>query len=203
MLIPIPTGGVVLVGEASICHIHYSPSPSPSGGVGGGGEKHVQTVAVLPPMHVSAWGLLDASGSRILLGDSRGSLWVLVLQRGDASNASAVTGLVLDLLGHTTIASSVTYLENGVVYIGSQYGDSQLIRLRPEADAAGSFVDVLTSYANLGPILDMCLVDGERGGNARLVTCSGAYQEGSLRVIRSGVGLHTHAALEMEVGAVH
>lgn len=183
ILIPIPTGGVVLVGEAMLCYI-----------IAVAGDKSIQAVAIQPTA-VCAWGFIDADGSRILLGDSKGALWVLVLQR---DQAGAVVGMLVDLLGHTTIASSITYLENGVVYLGSQFGDSQLIKLRGNADETGSFVEHLESYANIGPILDMALVDGARAGNSKLVTCSGAYQEGSLRVIRSGIGLHVHASLEIE-----
>jgi DNA damage-binding protein 1 len=31
-----------------------------------------------------------------------------------------------------------------------------------------------------------------------LVTCSGAYKEGSLRVIRNGIGIQEHASLDLE-----
>lgn len=43
----------------------------------------------------------------------------------------------------------------------------------------------------------------ERGGNNRfvflsqLVTCSGAFKEGSLRIIRNGIGIHEHASIDL------
>jgi len=40
-----------------------------------------------------------------------------------------VTSLKLELLGETYIASKISYLDSGIVYIGSIYGDSQLIKL--------------------------------------------------------------------------
>lgn len=39
-----------------------------------------------------------------------------------------VTGLKIELLGETSIASTISYLDNAVVYIGSSYGDSQVQR---------------------------------------------------------------------------
>ncbi len=39
----------------------------------------------------------------------------------------------------------------------------------------------MDSFTNLGPILDMVIVDLEKQGQGQLVTCSGAYKEGSLR----------------------
>lgn len=37
-----------------------------------------------------------------------------------------VTGLKIEYLGETSIASSISYLDNGVVYVGSRFGDSQV-----------------------------------------------------------------------------
>ena len=37
-----------------------------------------------------------------------------------------VTGLKVEYLGETSIASSISYLDNGVVYVGSRFGDSQV-----------------------------------------------------------------------------
>lgn len=35
-------------------------------------------------------------------------------------------------------------------------------------------------------------------GQSQLVTCSGAYKDGSLRIIRSGIGIHEHANSDLE-----
>jgi DNA damage-binding protein 1 len=52
-----------------------------------------------------------------------------------------------------------------VVYIGSTYGDSQLIKLNTEKDEeTGSYVEVLEAFTNLGPIVDFAVVDLERQG---------------------------------------
>ena len=32
---------------------------------------------------------------------------------------------------------------------------------------------------------------------SQLVTCSGAYKEGSLRIIRNGIGIHEHASIDL------
>jgi DNA damage-binding protein 1 len=39
-----------------------------------------------------------------------------------------VTGLKIEYLGETSIASSISYLDNGVVYVGSRFGDSQVVQ---------------------------------------------------------------------------
>jgi len=69
-------------------------------------------------------------------------------------------------------------------------------------------IQLVASYASLAPILDCCVVEGEGGGavsfrlsrspkaeltldsaQSHVVTCSGAYKGGSLRVVRQGVGV--------------
>ncbi len=43
----------------------------------------------------------------------------------------------------------------------------------------------------------MCAVDMERQGQCQLITCSGVNQEGSLRVVRSGIGVVEQASVEL------
>ena len=106
-----------------------------------------------------------------------------------------VKDLKLELLGETTIPECMTYLDNGYVYIGSRLGDSQLVRLNVDHDENGSYVTIVDTFTNLGPIVDMVVVDLERQGQGQLVTCSGAFKEGSLRIIRNGIGIHELASI--------
>lgn len=77
--------------------------------------------------------------------------------------------------GETSIPECLTYLDNGVVFVGSRLGDSQLIKLNTESDASGQYVTVMQTFNNLGPIVDMVVVDLERQGQGQLVTCSGTF----------------------------
>lgn len=58
-------------------------------------------------------------------------------------------------------------------------------------------LQVIDTYPNLGPIIDMCTVDMERQGQCQIVTCSGVNQGGSLRVVRSGIGVVEQASVEL------
>lgn len=109
----------------------------------------------------------------------------------------------------TSSPTSIVYLGPALLYLSSRFADSQLVRLprnlisgEPEAmdtaeDADGG-LQLITSFASLSPILDCCVVPAEGGGASHVVTCSGAYKGGSLRVVRQGVGLSELASLEME-----
>ncbi len=47
---------------------------------------------------------------------------------GHFAPASGVSALKLEPLGRTPAASTISYLDSGVVFVGSAFGDSQLIR---------------------------------------------------------------------------
>ena len=67
---------------------------------------------------------------------------------------------------HTQVPSarSVTYLDNGVVFVGSAWGDSQLVKLCSEP-VDGSFVQPLDAFSNLGSVVDMVAVDLDKQGH--------------------------------------
>ncbi|GKE24646.1 DNA damage-binding protein 1 isoform X2, partial [Tanacetum coccineum] len=73
-----------------------------------------------------------------------------------------------------------------------------LVKLNVHPDAKGSYVEVLERYVNLGPIVDFCVVDLERQGQGQVVTCSGAFKDGSLRIVRNGIGINEQASVELQ-----
>jgi len=77
------------------------------------------------------------------------------------------------ILGVISTPECITYLDNGVVFVGSRLGDSQLIRLNTEADENGSYVSLMETFTNLAPIVDMVVVDMDKQGQGQLITCSG------------------------------
>jgi DNA damage-binding protein 1 len=146
-----------------------------------------------------AWEQVD--GQRWLLADDYGKLFFLMLVL-DASND--VESWKLDCLGETSRASVLVYLGAGVTFIGSHHGDSQVVRI-----SDGS-LEIIQTLSNIAPILDFTIMDlGSRqdevhthefsSGQARVVTGSGAFNDGTLRSVRSGVGMEELGVLgEME-----
>lgn len=180
LLIPVPPPlcGVLIIGEETIVYCSASA---------------FKAIPIRPSI-TRAYGRVDADGSRYLLGDHNGLLHLLVITH----EKEKVTGLKIELLGETSIASTISYLDNAFVFIGSSYGDSQLVKLNLQPDTKGSYVEVLERYVNLGPIVDFCVVDLERQGQGQVVTCSGAYKDGSLRIVRNGIGINEQASVELQ-----
>ena len=216
-------------------------------------------------MVVRAVAKIDDDGLRYLIGDDRGGLHVLALEEehegttdgretsssssSSSSSSTSSSGITLSFgianlrvqrMGVTSCASTISYLDNGAIFVGSSLGDSQLIRLSStpivsddadnemnnmEEDNESSnsttattsssaastsastaltheppstYIEPIEEYQNIGPILDFTLVDAEKQGQAHIVACSGAFKDGSLRVVRNGIGIEEEAALEME-----
>ncbi|XP_071453607.1 DNA damage-binding protein 1 [Hetaerina americana] len=187
MVIPVPEplGGAIIIGQESILY-----------------HNGTNYVPVAPPLikqsTICCYGRVDANGSRYLLGDMAGHLFMLLLEREEKMDGTmAVKDLKVERLGEISIPECLTYLDNGVVFVGSRLGDSQLVKLNAQQDESGSYVSVMETFTNLAPILDMVVVDLERQGQGQLVTCSGAYKEGSLRIIRNGIGIQEHASIDL------
>ncbi|KAK1280307.1 DNA damage-binding protein 1 [Acorus gramineus] len=176
--VPMPLGGVIIIGEETIVYCSATA---------------FKAIPIKPSL-MRAYGRVDADGSRYLLGDNSGCLNLLVITH----ERERVTGLKMEFLGETSAASTISYLDNAFVYVGSNYGDSQLVKLNLQPDAKGSYVEVLESYVNLGPIVDFCVVDLERQGQGQVVTCSGAFKDGSLRIVRNGIGINEQASVELQ-----
>ena len=145
----------------------------------------------------SAWTQVDSC--RWLLADDYGRLYFLMLVFDDLDDAEVV-GLRLDKVSEITRASILVYLDSGFVFVGSNYGDCQVVRVREGG------LEVIQTLSVLAPITDFTIMDmGSRAGDgqvneyssgqARIVTGSGAFQDGSLRSVRSGVGLEELGSL--------
>lgn len=181
-LISVPFGGVVIVGEHTIAYHDGSQCKS---------------FNLERPTSIRAYGKIDISGERWLLGDQSGALYLLHLMTD--SQRRIVTDLKLECLGETSIASCICYLDDGYVFIGSTYGDSQLIKLNSEVkDENASFVEVVGNYTNLGPIIDFTVVDLDNQGQGQVITCSGGLKDGTVRIVRNGIGIDEQASIEME-----
>ncbi|XP_028177041.1 DNA damage-binding protein 1 [Ostrinia nubilalis] len=187
ILIPVPSplGGAIVIGQESI--VYHD------------GQNYV---AVAPPQikltPINCYCRVDTPGHRYLLGDIAGRLFMLLLELQEKMDGTqTVKDLKVELLGDIPIPECMTYLDNGVVFIGSRLGDSALVRLSTTRDEANQYVQPMESFTSLAPIVDMCVVDLERQGQNQLITCSGAFKMGSLRIIRNGIGIQEQASIDL------
>lgn len=181
-------GGVLVVGETLMTYFDSLTYSSVS--------------SVLPDLKIYvAWA--DYDGTRYFLADDYGRMDVLTIETTMEPTGVVVTGITVspmafeDGMAHMSRASSLVYMGNDILFLASHHGDSQLLRVDVDS---GTMVLVKT-LSNNAPILDFTIMDmGNRegdsqlgnafsSGQARIVAGCGAYRDGSLRSIRSGVGL--------------
>ncbi|KAF9300102.1 DNA damage-binding protein 1a [Mortierella antarctica] len=190
--VPQPIGGIIVTGEYSISYFNPILRSSPLS-------------ITIEETIMNSIARVDDQGHRYLLGDHEGGMYVLILDVNDSSAASSsssagrilVTDMKFERLGSTSISEAIVYLDNHHVFVGSHLGDSQLVLLHTEPDTAGEFLEVMETFTNVGPVLDFEVVDLEGQGQGLIVSCSGAFKDGSLRVVRNGVGINDQAVLEL------
>ena len=173
--VPGPSCGMLVLGETSILYYEYA--------------NH--TVIRRPLREATifcAWTMIDRQ--RYVLADEYGKLHMLMLV---LDTHERVTEWKIEDFGECSRATTLIYMDAGILFVGSHSGDSQLIYIEQQD------TDTIQTLPNIAPILDFTIMDmGNRSegtaneyssGQARLVTGSGAYNDGSLRSVRSGVGL--------------
>lgn len=185
ILIPLPGPmyGFLVIGDTSISYV----------------DEWDYTVRDTQPLDEAtvfvSWCSLD--DQRYVLADDYGKLYLMMVRQNSTGEYQSHQ---IDVLGETSRASTLVYLDEGRVFVGSHEGNSQVIQISPKN------VEVLQTFPNIAPILDFTVMDmGNRSsdapvnefssGQARIVTGSGAFKDGSLRSIRSGVGLEDRGDL--------
>ncbi|KAI0175831.1 mono-functional DNA-alkylating methyl methanesulfonate N-term-domain-containing protein [Hypoxylon sp. FL1284] len=171
-------GGLIVVGETRL--LYYDDAAKTKV------EAGLQESSIFV-----AWAEYDVS--HYFIADDYGTMWLLEI----LLDGAVVTGLQMTKIGKTSRASSLVYMGNNALFVGSHYGDSQVFQF----DLNTKSLYLVQTLHSIAPILDLNIMDmGNRegegqttneysSGQARVVTGSGVYKDGSLRSVRSGVGL--------------
>ncbi|KAI5813292.1 mono-functional DNA-alkylating methyl methanesulfonate N-term-domain-containing protein [Pyronema omphalodes] len=191
LVIPLaqPFGGVIVLGEQMV--VYYPRYASHSRGNSQPLKSALEVSTIF-----KTWNMIDKQ--RYLLGDEYGNLKMLFIKLDDLGR---ITDIVIDNIGKTSPAKCLVYLDNGHVFVGSQQGDSQLIKL----GATDPKIQVISKLTSLSPVFDFQIVGSNNSGadqhnmygsgQTRIVAGCGGFKDGCLRSVRSGVGLKDSAIL--------
>ncbi|KAH9042112.1 CPSF A subunit region-domain-containing protein [Lactarius pseudohatsudake] len=198
-------------------------------------KRRPKSAVEWPWCEVTAWCPANDEGTKFFVGDSYGRLAMLSVE------STVERGIIVIPLGEVSPPTALAYLDSQVLFIGSHFGDSQLIRIHtsPVSNLAaptlpipagisvvepsafsysskgkrrasttdregggrvlasnGTYIEVLDTWQNVGPILDAVLADTDRSGQSRIFTTSGSMNAGSLRIIQSGADFQITAVTE-------
>lgn len=171
-------GGLIVVGETRLTYI----------------DDTTQVTVESPLKEASVFVAWVARDERhYFLADDYGKMHLLTI----FTEGVEVDRLETHFIGTTSRAACLAY-SNDMLFVGSHYGDSQLFNVDLEERPYLRLIQVIR---NVAPVLDFAVMDmGNRegdsqlgsaysSGQARIVTGSGVHKDGSLRSVRSGVGL--------------
>ena len=201
-------GGLLVVGETLITYYD-----SATFGKTSTAEPLKQTAVLAEPKIYVAWAPYD--DTRYLLADDFGRLDLLTIETVSTTTGTVVKGISVDPMkfddetkgpipASTSRASKLVNLGNDTLFVASHHGDGEIYTL----DISTRQLVKIQDHSNNAPILDFAIMDmGNRegdpetanaysSGQARIVAGCGAYKDGSLRSIRSGVGLEDHGVLD-------
>lgn len=188
-------GGLLVIGETLLTYVDSL--------------NHATVLSPMsePKLYVS-WTEYD--DTRFLLADDYGRMDLLTIQAETEHTGgivvTSVTVSPLKLNGpltHISRATQMVLLEQEYLFLASHHGNSQLLHLDIESQS----LTLLSSEPNNAPILDFAIMDiGHRegpenvasafaSGQTRLVAGCGAYRDGTLRSIRSGIVLTDQGTL--------
>ena len=180
--VPMPLGGALIVGERLVL---YKPF------IG----KNAVAMEV-PNISFKCITRVDKQGTRWLLGDCEGKLFLLSLLL-DKESQSVVISIGFEFMGIITIPSCLSYIDKGIVFVGSTSGDHQLIQLLHNRNENGSLLEVIENYQSLAPVHDFKIIDLDSINQGQIVACCGSSKEGSLKVVRNGISFTSKISLDL------
>lgn len=184
-LIPMPSKGVLIISTESIIYF----------------DGEITKKLEIKLNRFSSWCPYSLDYKVILLGDFIGHIWALELTFLE----DHVEEMKIDYLIETSIPSCLKYLSNDFLFVGSNSANSQLLKIKNLKEPK---FELIESYDNLGPILDMEVVNinyehkntqkyFDKTIPSQIVACCGSYKDGSIRVIRNGIAINEHAKLDL------
>ena len=136
--------------------------------------------------------------NRYLCSDLANNLYIIVLTLN--STGTKVQSIACEYIGQCSVASCIVFIDelydNTLLYIGSYSADNQLIKLNTEPDTHGSYLSIIHTQQNIGPIKDGIIVYSN--DQPALVTCSGTWRNGTLRIIKQGISINIEAEIELD-----
>ena len=134
---------------------------------------------------------------RYLIGDEFGNLFLLAFKsvshhQNNFSTSSDDFSIIFQLLGEVNYPSTISYLDNNYVFIGSEQANSQLIRIAKTVSNNKPFIEVVEEFDNLAPISDFCIMNTGNNTNENsdeILCASGIYKSSCLKTLRKGTSI--------------
>jgi hypothetical protein len=122
------------------------------------------------------------------------------IQQNNLQSQSNSYSIIFQFLGEVNYASTITYLDNNYIFIGSEKANSQLLKINksPNNSAKRPFLTLVEEYENLAPISDFSILNSQsEEGNTEILCVSGDDKSCSLKTIRKGTSINSEAEINL------
>jgi hypothetical protein len=119
--------------------------------------------------------------SRFILADEFGNLFLLAMKN---------TELILQFLGEVNYPSTVCYLDNNYLFVGSEKGNSMLVKITKiiTSNLKSPFVEVIEEFDSLAPISDFCILSNSENTD-EILCVTGCDRTSCLKTVRKGASV--------------
>ncbi len=149
--------------------------------------------------------------ARYLISDEKGNLFILGFKKkdnninlnyfsnSDYESSLHTYNLIFQFIGEINPPSSIAFLDNNYIFIGSEKANSQLIKTltKPRKNNKRPLIEIIEEYDNLAPITDFLVLNknNEEGNNTEILSVSGSQKNCCLKIIRKGTSFQADAEI--------
>jgi hypothetical protein len=134
--------------------------------------------------------------TRYIVADGDGNIYLLAYKDEK---------IIFQFLGEVNYVKSLAYLDNNFVFIGSDKGNSQLIRIIKKGSSNGTngnntnpFIEIIEEYDSLAPINDFTIMNSNsEESNTEILCISGVGKTCSLKTIRKGTSINLFGRIDI------
>lgn len=126
--------------------------------------------------------------SLLVVGNPLGDLYVVTIPD------SGKTSIIVKHLGTFSELECLTHLNDNVLFVGSLTGDSKMILI--DNYEKPSYKEIST-YPNIGPVIDFCVVDQQEADLAKYILCTGQVENGNLVTVSKALDVTEKAVIEL------
>ena len=139
--------------------------------------------------------VISEESIKYFITDEKGNLFLLTLLNYNINQFNHNTNLILQYLGTVNYSSTLTYLDNGYLFVGSIKANSQLVKIINKEP----FLIIEDEYESLAPISDFVVVNNSKEENSiEILTVSGMEKSCSIKFIKKGTSVNFEGGVEIK-----
>ncbi len=148
------------------------------------------------------YAIVDEKKCKYYVIDENGVLFLFTFLNPKNNNTKNLNlGAKLQILGQVNPCSSMAYLNDNILFIGSSKCNSQLIKIKDNSDNNSDLekIEIIEEYESLSPISNMVIINNTKEENGiEILTVSGVGKNCSIKNIKKGTKILFSGDIEIK-----